>query len=161
MIEIERREGNVDFDKKREGEEEGRIKQSFVSFPLFLTVILVEEVVEDLPPNHILGLSTQSNILRKPKLILPINNFPIRIMRILRTERRISNQTFKHDGSQRPPITFLTITLLEENFRSDVIRCTNCRISLRRTHTSLSASFQGESREKSKLLLISFDSLSK
>jgi len=37
LIEIERREDNVDFDKKREGEE-GRIKQSFVSFLLLITV---------------------------------------------------------------------------------------------------------------------------
>jgi len=67
---------------------------------------------DDSPSNHIFRLSTQPDILREPQLILPIDNLPIRIMSVLGTKRWVPDQAFKHDRTQTPPITLLTITLL-------------------------------------------------
>lgn len=50
--------------------------------------------------DEILRLATQSYILREVQLILPIDNLAVRIVRILRAERRVADQTFEHDRSE-------------------------------------------------------------
>lgn len=80
----------------------------------------------DIPPNKILSLVAEMYIVRKGKVILPVHNFLVRLVWSLRAERRITNEALKHDCSQRPPITFVAITLEKEYLGRNIIRCPDC-----------------------------------
>lgn len=79
--------------------------------------------------DEIFCLRRQYDLLREVQLCLPVDNLPVRLVSVLRAEGRPSNKTFKHDSSERPPIAFLAITVVEEDFRRDIIRCTDSRVS--------------------------------
>jgi len=46
-------------------------------------------------------------------------------MRLLSTKRRPSDKAFKHDGTNRPPITTVVISLSAKDFGSDVVGSTH------------------------------------
>ena len=69
------------------------------------------------------------NIFGELQRLSPSQNLAISVMRVLRAERRITAQTLEHDSAQTPPIAFVTVALLQEDLRRDVIRCTDCGIS--------------------------------
>ena len=58
-----------------------------------------------------------------------MHNFLAGNGRLIREERWISNEHFKKNAANRPPINCLIITLLSKNFRSNVVGCSNCRKS--------------------------------
>ena len=62
----------------------------------------------------------------------PIYDLLVRLVRRLGTERRISDQTFKHDRAQGPPIALVSVSLLQENLGRDIIGRPDCRICLQK-----------------------------
>lgn len=119
------------------------------------------------PPYQILSLPTQMHIVRDDQVMLPVDDLLIRLVRGLRTKGWVSNKTFKHDRAQRPPVTLVTITLLQENLGRDIIRRSNRRICL---HTQRVAkkgrkpdtrSDGNQKRDERKHSRVSYGSLSK
>lgn len=98
----------------------------FSSSPLFL----ISSRSLDSPSNQILRFWTKMNIIWEDQSLSPSQDLSISVMSVLRAERWITTKTFEHDSTQRPPITFVSISLLKEDFRSNVIWSTNCRICL-------------------------------
>jgi len=82
------------------------------------------------PPYQVLSLPTQMHIVRDDKVMRPIDDLLVRLVRSLRTERRVPNQTLKRDGPQRPPIALAPIPLLQEDLWSDIIWSPNGGICL-------------------------------
>lgn len=62
-------------------------------------------------------------IVGNDEVMRPIDDLLIRLVRRLRTEGWVPNQTLKHDRAQGPPIALVSVSFLEENLRSDVIWC--------------------------------------
>ena len=50
-------------------------------------------------------------------------------MRVFSTERRPADQTFEHDGSDRPPVATKSIAISSEDLRCNVVGSTNGGIS--------------------------------
>ncbi len=73
------------------------------------------------PSDQMFGLRRQLNILGKIQRILPRDNLPIRIVRILGAKRRPTDEALEHDGAQRPPIAFVRVALAAEDLGRDVI----------------------------------------
>jgi hypothetical protein len=73
------------------------------------------------------------NVIREEEVVPPIQNLFIRIVGILRAERWVSDETFKHDRTERPPITLVAIPLHQKDFRRDIIWRSDRRISLHKT----------------------------
>ena len=82
------------------------------------------------PPYQILSLPTQMHIVRDDKIMRPIDNLLVRLVRGLRTKGRVPNQTLKRDGAQRPPVALAPIPLLQENLGCDIIWSSNGGIGL-------------------------------
>lgn len=82
------------------------------------------------PAYQIFSLSTQMHVVRDHEVMRPIDDFLIGLVRGLRTEGRISDETLKHDRAQGPPIALVSVSFLQENFGGDVIRRSNSRICL-------------------------------
>lgn len=76
----------------------------------------------DKPSDEVFGLTTQVDIVWDDEVVLPLNNFLVCLVRRLRAERRVSDEALEHDSTQGPPITLVSVTLLEEDFRCDVVR---------------------------------------
>jgi hypothetical protein len=71
------------------------------------------------------------HIVRDDQVMVPIDDLLVRLMRGLRAKRWIPNKAFKHDRAQRPPITLITVSLLQENLGSDIIRRSDGGVCLR------------------------------
>lgn len=80
--------------------------------------------------DQVYGLFAQMNIFRDRKVILPVNDLLVRFVGRLGAKRRVADEAFEHDGAERPPVAFVTITLLQEDLRCDVVRSSDCRVSL-------------------------------
>ena len=83
---------------------------------------------KDVPPDKVLGIGAQLLVRREMQMPRPVDDLPIRIMRLLCAERRPSNQALKHDGPQTPPITPKVVALAGKDLRRNVIRCTDSRV---------------------------------
>ncbi len=70
------------------------------------------------------------NIIRDREVILPVNDFLVRFMGRLGAKRWVADEAFEHDCAERPPVTFMTIALLQEDFRCNVIRRSDGRVGL-------------------------------
>ena len=70
------------------------------------------------------------HVVRDDKVMRPINDLLVRLVRSFRTEGRVPNETLKHDRAQRPPVALVSISLLQENLGRDVIRRPDGRICL-------------------------------
>ena len=55
-------------------------------------------------------------------MILPVDDLLIRIVRVLRAERRIPDEALEHDRAERPPVALVAVPLLHEDFRRNVVR---------------------------------------
>jgi hypothetical protein len=84
------------------------------------------------------------HIVRDDQVMVPIDDLLIRLMRGLRAKRRIPNKAFKHDRAQRPPITLVTVSLLQENLGSDIIGRSDGGVCLRT---------KGDKKEREKIKL--------
>lgn len=62
-------------------------------------------------------------------MLLPIDYFTVGVMRVFGAEGWPANQTFEHDGANRPPVTPEGIPSARENLRSNVIRSTDRGVS--------------------------------
>lgn len=83
-----------------------------------------------IPSNQVLGLIWELYFLRKIESFRPVDNFAVRFMCIFGTKWWPTHQTFVHNCSQAPPVTFLPIPLMNEYLRSDIIRCSYCWVRL-------------------------------
>ena len=70
------------------------------------------------------------HVVRDNEVVRPIDDLLIRLVRGLRTEGRVPNETLKHDRAQGPPIALVPISFLQENLGGDVIRRSDGRICL-------------------------------
>lgn len=70
------------------------------------------------------------DILREIELLSPVHNLAIRLVSILTAEGRVSDQAFKHDCPQRPPIALLPISLLQKDLWCNIIWCAHSRVRL-------------------------------
>jgi hypothetical protein len=80
---------------------------------------------EDSPPHKVLGLCTKLLIGREVQVARPIHNLTVSIMGLLCAERWPTDQAFKHDGANRPPIATKVVALATEDLWRDVVGCTD------------------------------------
>jgi hypothetical protein len=52
--------------------------------------------------------------------VLPVNDLPVGVVRVLGAERRVPDETFEHDRSERPPIALVRVPLLQEDLGRDL-----------------------------------------
>lgn len=52
--------------------------------------------VEDVPSDQVLGVMTNTNVIREIEAVLPIDYLAIDVSSILRAERGPANETLKH-----------------------------------------------------------------
>lgn len=74
-----------------------------------------------LPPDEMLRVTAEYYVLREVQCVLPIDDLTIRIMRVLRTERRPTDKAFEHDRSDGPPVATEGIALTTEDLRCNVV----------------------------------------
>mmetsp|Transcript_13147 Transcript_13147/g.24990 ORF Transcript_13147/g.24990 Transcript_13147/m.24990 type:complete len:418 (-) Transcript_13147:99-1352(-) len=77
------------------------------------------------PQNEVLGRCRELGFLWYSKVMLPVHYLLAGRHRLLRVERRIAHEHFKHDCTDAPPVALETVPLLQENLRCDVVRCAN------------------------------------
>ena len=70
------------------------------------------------------------HIVGDDKIMRPVDDLLVRLVRGLRTEGRVSNETLKHNGAQRPPVALVSVPLLQENLGRDVVWRPDSRIGL-------------------------------
>lgn len=58
----------------------------------------------------------------------PVHDLAVSVVAILGAERRPADQALEHDGTQRPPIAIKRVTMASEDFRSNIIWCTDGRV---------------------------------
>ena len=75
------------------------------------------------------GTAAELDIIRKIEGLAPVDDFFISLPAVFGAERGPSNQAFEHDGTQAPPVTAEGVALPNEDFRRDVIGCTDRRVS--------------------------------
>ena len=63
----------------------------------------------------------ETDIVGEVEGVAPVNNFAIRIVGVLCTKRRPTDEAFEHDSPNGPPVAAESIALAVENFGSDVI----------------------------------------
>ena len=88
------------------------------------------------PPYQILSLPTQMHVVGDDKIMWPVDDLLIRLVRSLRTKGRVSNETLKHDRAQRPPVALVSIALLQKDLGRDIIRRPDGRIGLTQRNKS-------------------------
>lgn len=73
--------------------------------------------------NDVLSLLADMDLLREEHVVGPIDDLLVRIPRIFGAEWCISNETFIHDCTKGPPVTFFAISLQQKYLGSDVVGC--------------------------------------
>jgi hypothetical protein len=58
----------------------------------------------------------------------PVDNLAVCVVGLFGAEWGPADKTLEHDGSDRPPIAAIVVTLAAEDFRSNVVGGTNCRV---------------------------------
>lgn len=85
----------------------------------------------DQTADQIFGVRRQVHIFWEIKLVAPVHNLAVRLVCILAAERWVPNKALKHDSAQGPPVTLLSVALLQKDLGCNVIRCAYSRVSLR------------------------------
>lgn len=83
---------------------------------------------ESLPSDQRLGITRENQLIREIQALSPVDDLPVGVGSVLRTEWRPSNQTFEHNSTNRPPIAKVGVSLAVENFRRNIIRSSNGRV---------------------------------
>ena len=83
-----------------------------------------------IPSNEILGFTAEIDVIREVKVLLPLHYLLICVVSGVRTKWWISDETFEHDGTKRPPVTFISVPFLEEYLRGDIVWRADSGISL-------------------------------
>lgn len=81
------------------------------------------------------------DIVRDDEVMGPVDDLLVRLVRRLGTERRIPDQTFKHDRAQGPPIALVSVSLLQENLGRNIIGRPDCRICLQKDEKNSDQNF--------------------
>lgn len=58
--------------------------------------------MDNIPPNQVLGVVANSNVIREIEAVLPIDYLPVYVPPILCAERGPADEAFKHDCAERP-----------------------------------------------------------
>ena len=61
--------------------------------------------------------------------LTPIDDLAVRIVGVLGAEGRPADKTLEHDSTHRPPVASERISLSAKDLRSNIIGCSNSRIS--------------------------------
>lgn len=75
-----------------------------------------------------LRVAAEHYVLREVQCVFPIEDLAIRIVRVLCTEWRPTDQAFEHDCSYGPPVATKGIALATEDLWRDVVGRSNRRI---------------------------------
>lgn len=76
-----------------------------------------------------LRLVAQLLVRREREVSRPVDDLAVCVMRLLSAEWRPADQALEHDRANTPPIATLIVALATEDFRGNVIRCANSRVS--------------------------------
>ena len=82
------------------------------------------------PAHQVYCLIAQMDIIGYREMILPVNDFLVRLVGRLGAEWWVTDEAFEHDCAKRPPVALITIPLLQEYFWCDVIWRADGRIGL-------------------------------
>lgn len=82
-------------------------------------------VYRNLPSDEVLRLGSKLDIVGEVKGCAPVDNLSVGVRCLFGAERWPSDLAFKHNGSQTPPVTVVRVTMPTENFRSNIIGCTD------------------------------------
>src|SRR5688572_17201712 len=84
--------------------------------PLLCLVVGNEIGLEsDIPPDQVLGLDTQSDIIGEVQSLSPVHDLTVRVVAVLGAERRPANKALEHNRSEGPPIAVERVTMASEN----------------------------------------------
>ena len=86
--------------------------------------------VRYVPADHVYCLIAQMDIIGYSEMILPVNDFLVRLVGRLGAKWWVTDQAFEHDCAERPPVALVTVPLLQEDFWCDVIWRSDGRIGL-------------------------------
>lgn len=75
-----------------------------------------------IPSNQVLCLCAQGYVVREVQALPPVDNLAVRVMAVLSTERRPTDQALEHDSSQTPPIAVEAVAVASEDFGGNIIR---------------------------------------
>ena len=70
------------------------------------------------------------NIIWEGEMISPVDNFLVRLVGSFRAEWWIPDKALEHNGTQRPPVALVSVALQQENFRRNIVRGSDSRVSL-------------------------------
>src|SRR5271163_709580 len=73
------------------------------------------------PSHKIFSVNGKMNIIGKTKCLSPMSDFNICLIAVFSTEWWITAKTFKHDGSQTPPVTLFTVSFACKNLWGDIV----------------------------------------
>lgn len=85
--------------------------------------------VSNSPSDEVLRLIAELLIRREGEVSWPVDNLAVCVMRLLGAEWRPADQALEHDCANTPPIAALVVALATEDFRRNVIRCADSRVS--------------------------------
>lgn len=84
--------------------------------------------VRSLRADKMTGCIAQRNIFGEVESLPPIDDLAVSVVRIFGTERRPADQTFKHDGSNGPPVTAECVAFASKNLGCNIIRGSDCGV---------------------------------
>lgn len=82
----------------------------------------------NVPADEMTSSFAEYNVFRKVESFAPVDDFAVRIMRVFGAERRPADETLEHDGSNRPPVAGEGVSFAGEDFRCNVVGCSDSRI---------------------------------
>lgn len=74
-----------------------------------------------LPANHTLHVRTDVHLLRELQERRPLDDLLVRIARVLRAEGRPADEALEEDGTEGPPVAFLSVAFLDKDLWSNVV----------------------------------------
>jgi hypothetical protein len=61
------------------------------------------------------------DIIGNYEMILPVNDFLVGFVGRFRAEGWVADKALEHDRAERPPVTLISIPLLQEDLRCNVV----------------------------------------
>ena len=80
--------------------------------------------------DEVCRVSRHLYVLRDLQVLAPLDDFSTGLFGVVRTERRVADEHLEEDGSDRPPVDDLSVPVLVEDFRCDVVRRADERVHL-------------------------------
>ena len=72
-----------------------------------------------------LRVAREDQFIREVQALSPVDNLSVGVVLVLGAEWWPADKTFEHDGTDRPPIAEISVSLAVENFGSDIVRSSN------------------------------------